>query len=151
MLSLLFESSFYSFAFYVAVNALIMLVLGILVTRARMKTQTPIGDGGIPEMAGPLRAHANNTEYVPMALLMMWVLCLPAISGSIWLIHGMGASLTIGRILHAYGLSRSIGPSQARLIGMALTWISYIIGIVGIIYLIFANIDLATTAAATAS
>jgi uncharacterized membrane protein YecN with MAPEG domain len=144
MLALLFESSFFSFAFYVAINALIMLVLGILVTRARVKTETPIGDGGIPEMAGPLRAHGNNTEYVPMALLMIWVLCLPAISGSIWLIHGIGAPLTIGRILHAIGLSRSIGPSPLRLIGMTLTWIAYIVGIVGILYLVFSNIMMAT-------
>ena len=113
-MSLLFESSFYSFAFYVAINALIMLVLGILVTRARVKTQTGIGDGGNnPAMNGPFRAHANNTEYVPMALLLMWVLCLPAISGSIWLIHGIGAPLTIGRILHGIALSRSTGPYAA--------------------------------------
>jgi uncharacterized membrane protein YecN with MAPEG domain len=150
MLSLLFESSFFSFAFYVAINALIMLVLGVLVTRARVKTQTPIGDGNIPEMAGPLRAHANNTEYVPMALLLMWVLCLPAIGGPIWLIHGIGATLTIGRILHAIALSRSIGPTPLRLIGMALTWIAYIAGIVGVLVLIYANIA-ATMVASTAS
>jgi hypothetical protein len=150
MISLLFESSFFSFAFYVAINALIMLVLGILVTRARVKTETTIGDGGIPEMAGPLRAHANNTEYVPMALMLMWVLCLPAIGGSIWLIHGIGVPLTVGRILHAIGLSRSIGPSTMRLIGMVLTWIAYIVGIVGILYLVFSGIA-ATMAAATAS
>lgn len=150
MLSLLFESSFYSFAFYVAVNALIMLVLGILVSRARVATQTPIGDGGKPEMAGPLRAHANNTEYVPMALMLMWTLTLPAIGGSIWLIHGMGLSLTVGRILHAIGLSRSIGPTPLRLAGMALTWIAYIIGIVGLFFLVYANIA-ATMTASTAS
>jgi hypothetical protein len=149
-MSLLFESSFYSFAFYTAINALIMLVLGILVTRARVKTQTPIGDGNIAEMAGPLRAHANNTEYVPMALLLMWVLCLPAISGSIWLIHGIGVPLTVGRILHGIGLSRSIEPSTLRLIGMALTWIAYIVGIVGILYLVFSGLG-ATVAAESAS
>jgi uncharacterized membrane protein YecN with MAPEG domain len=145
MLALLFESSFFSFAFYVAINALIMLVLGILVTRARVKTQTPIGDGNIAEMAGPLRAHANNTEYVPMALLMMWVLCLPAISGSIWLIHGIGAPLTIGRIFHGIALSRSIGPTPLRLIGMTLTWLAYVVGIVGILYLVFTNLTLAAS------
>ena len=144
-MSLLLESSFLSFAFYVAINALIMLVLGILVTRARVKTQTPIGDGNIAEMAAPLRAHANNTEYVPMALMMIWVLCLPAISGSIWLIHGIGAPLTIGRILHGIGLSRSIGPSPLRLAGMTLTWLAYIVGIVGILYLVVANLTLAAS------
>lgn len=145
MLALLFKSSFFSFAFYVAINALIMLVLGILVTRARVKTQTPIGDGNIAEMAGPLRAHANNTEYVPMALLMIWVLCLPAIGGSIWLIHGVGAPLTIGRILHGIALSRSIGPTPLRLIGMTLTWFAYVVGIVGILYLVVANLTAAVS------
>jgi uncharacterized protein len=151
MLSLLFESSFYSFAFYVAINALIMLVLSILVTRARVRTQTAIGDGGgKPDMAGPRRAHANNTEYVPMGLMLMWTLTLPAIGGSIWLIHGMGVSLTVGRILHAIALTRSIGPTPLRLAGMALTWIAYIIGIVGLFYLVYANIA-ATMTASTAS
>jgi uncharacterized protein len=144
-MSLLLESSFLSFAVYVALNALIMLVLGILVTRARVQTQTPIGDGGIAEMAGPLRAHANNTEYVPMALLLMWVLCLPAVSGSIWLIHGVGAPLTIGRILHAIGLSQSTGPSTLRLVGMVLTWIAYIVGIVGILYLVITGLAAAAS------
>jgi uncharacterized membrane protein YecN with MAPEG domain len=134
-LSLLVESSIYSFGFYTALNALIMLILGILVVRARVRTQTEIGDGGKPEMAGPLRAHANNAEYVPMALLLMWALASP-LGGSIWLIHGIGAPLTLGRILHAIGLSGSTGPSPLRFLGMVLTWIAYIVGIVGILFIV---------------
>jgi len=136
-MSLLLESSYYAFAFYAALNALIMLVLGVLVTRARVATQTDIGDAGKPEMAGPLRAHANNTEWTPMALLLIWVLTLPTFGASIWVIQGMGISLTIGRILHAIGITRSIGPSALRFIGMVLTWISYVIGIVAIFWLVF--------------
>lgn len=136
-MSLLLESSYYAFAFYTALNALIMLVLGMLVTRARVRTQTDIGDGGKPEMAAPLRAHANNTEYTPMALLLMWVLTLPTFGASIWVIQGIGVTLTIGRILHAIGLSRSTGPSPLRFIGMVLTWIAYVIGIVAIFWLVF--------------
>ncbi|HWA29532.1 MAG TPA: MAPEG family protein [Rhizomicrobium sp.] len=135
-MSLVFESGYYAFGFYTAINALVMLVLAVLVTRARVTTQTDIGDGGKPEMAGPLRAHANNTEYVPMALLLLWALASP-LGGSIWLIHGMGAPLTIGRILHAIGLSQSTGPGLLRLIGIMLTWISFIVGIVGVLYLVF--------------
>jgi uncharacterized membrane protein YecN with MAPEG domain len=134
-MSLLLESSIYSFGFYTALNALIMLILGILVVRARVVTQTEIGDGGKPAMAGPLRAHANNAEYVPMALLLMWALASP-LGGSIWLIHGIGAPLTIGRILHAIGLSQSTGPSTLRLLGIALTWIAFIVGIVGILSIV---------------
>ena len=138
-MSLIFESSYYAFGFYVAVNALIMLVLSVLVVRARVVTQTNIGDGGKPEMAAPLRAHGNNTEYVPMGLLLMLALISPIGGGGapILLVHSVGATLTMGRIIHAFGLSRSTGTSLFRLIGMMLTWISFIIGIVGLIWLIF--------------
>ncbi len=129
-MSLLLQSSLYAFGFYTALNAFIMLVLSVLVVRARVVTKTEIGDGGKPAMAGPLRAHANNTEYVPMALLLMWALT-TQLGVSIWLIHGVGAPLTLGRILHAIGLSRSTGTSVLRFVGMTLTWIAFIVGIVG--------------------
>jgi len=104
--------------------------------RARVVTKTDIGDGGKPEMAGPLRAHGNNSEWVPMGLLLMWSLAsLP--TGSIWLIHGVGVPLTLGRIVHGIGLSGSTGPGPLRFIGMILTWIAYIVGIVGILWLVF--------------
>jgi uncharacterized membrane protein YecN with MAPEG domain len=135
-MSLVFESGYFAFGFYAAINALIMLVLGVLVTRARVTHRVDIGDGGIAEVAGPVRAHANNTEYVPMALLLLWALASP-LGGSIWLIHAMGGSLTLGRIAHGIGLSQSVGPSTLRLAGIMLTWISFIIGIVGVFYLIF--------------
>jgi uncharacterized membrane protein YecN with MAPEG domain len=135
-MSLLFESGYYAFGFYVALNALIMLILSMLVVRARVATQTTIGDGGIPHMAGPLRAHGNNTEYVPMALLLMWALVSP-LGGSIWLIHGVGATLTLGRILHAIGLTTSTGPGGLRVVGMIFTWIAFVVGIVGVLWLVF--------------
>jgi hypothetical protein len=133
---LLFESSIYAFGFYAALNALIMLVLSMRVVRARVRTETAIGDGGKPEMAAPLRAHGNNAEYVPMALLLMWALASP-LGRSIWLIHGMGIALTLGRVLHAIGLSCSTGPSALRLAGMALTWIAYVVGIAGVLWFVF--------------
>jgi uncharacterized membrane protein YecN with MAPEG domain len=126
---------FHLFAIYAAVNAFIMLILGILVVRARVATQTDIGDGGKPAMAGPLRAHGNNSEWVPMAVLLMWTFC--PLGGSIWLIHGVGIPLTLGRILHGIGLSQSTGPTPLRFAGMVLTWLAYIVGIVGIFYLVF--------------
>jgi hypothetical protein len=126
---------FHIFALYTTVNALIMLILGILVVQARVKTQTDIGDGGKPEMAGPLRAHGNNTEWVPMGLLMLWIFC--PLDGSPWVMHALGGTLTLGRLLHAIGLSRSTGPTPLRFAGMVLTWIAYIIGIVGVAYLVF--------------
>jgi uncharacterized membrane protein YecN with MAPEG domain len=133
---LLLESSYYAFGFYAALNALIMLVLSMRVVQARFRTNTAYGDGGKPEMAAPLRAHGNNAEYVPVALILLWALASP-LGRSIWLIHGMGVIFTVGRILHAIGLSRSIGPSPLRLAGMVLTWIALVVGIAGVLWFLF--------------
>src|ERR1700679_2636085 len=98
---------FHAFGFYAAINALIMLVLGVLVVRARVTTRVDIGDGGNPAMAGPLRAPGNNAEWTPAALLMIWAFC--PLGGSIWLIHGVGIPLTLCRICHGIGV-----PPNAR-------------------------------------
>ncbi|HTO41334.1 MAG TPA: MAPEG family protein [Rhizomicrobium sp.] len=130
-----FASGYGSFYFYVAVNAAIMLALAVLVVRARQGTQTAIGDGGNPAMIAAVRAHGNNTEYVPMGLLLLWSVV--ALGGSIWLVHGVGASLTLGRLLHGFGLSRSTGVSTARLLGVVLTWAAFVVGIVAVLWLVF--------------
>ncbi|MGD0192343.1 MAG: MAPEG family protein [Rhizomicrobium sp.] len=135
-MSILLASSIYAFGFYAALNALIMLVLSVLVVRARVTTATPIGDGAKPEMAGPLRAHANNSEYVPMAMILIWALASP-LGGYIWMVHGVGLPLTLGRLIHAVAITRSTGPSPLRVAGMVLTWIAYIVGIASILYLVF--------------
>jgi hypothetical protein len=122
-------------AFYAAINALIMVVLGMLVVRARVKTRTEIGDSGDPAMIGPLRAHANNTETVPMAIVLM-VLML-GLQASVGVIHVVGITLTLGRVLHAIGLSRSVGTSMPRLLGMILTWAAYFIAIASVLWLAF--------------
>ncbi|HEX4304125.1 MAG TPA: MAPEG family protein [Rhizomicrobium sp.] len=120
-------------AFYAAINALIMLVLGMLVVRARVRTKTEIGDGGDPAMVGPLRAHANNAEYVPMAIVLLLILL--ALGASVVVIHIVGITLTLGRLFHAFALSRNVGTSASRLIGMVLTWLSYIVAIATVLWL----------------
>lgn len=133
---LLFESSIYAFGFYAALNALVLLILSMRVVQARVRTGTPIGYGGKSEMAAPLRAHANSAEYVPTALILLWALASP-LGRSIWVIHAMGATFTIGRILHAIGLSGSTGPSPLRFAGMILTWIGYVVGIAAVFWFVF--------------
>ena len=56
----LLVSPFPMVALYAAINALIMLTLGILVVRARVKTRTEIGSGEDPMMMGAIRAHGNS-------------------------------------------------------------------------------------------
>jgi len=131
----LFTDTYHVFALYTALNGLIMLVLGILVVRARVTTQTLIGDGGKPGMLGPLRAHANNTEWTPMAIVMMLVVL--SLGGWWWLLHVIGVPLTLGRLLHGIGLSGNVGTSTLRFVGMILTWLAYIFAIVAILAILF--------------
>ncbi len=86
-------------------------------------------------MMGAIRAHANNTENVPIPLLMMIVV--NALGAPFWAIHAIGLPLTIGRILHAIGLSGNVGPSLLRLLGMTLTWTAFIVGIAACGWLVF--------------
>ncbi|HET9033674.1 MAG TPA: MAPEG family protein [Dokdonella sp.] len=104
---------------YAALGTLLVLVLTFRVIRRRFSSRTGIGDGGDRELARCIRVHANAVEYLPLALILLflveWNQTQPL------LVHGFGITLIVGRILHAIGLSRSAGSSPARLIGMLLT------------------------------
>ena len=52
-------------------------------------------------------------------------------------LSGAGVTFTVGRILHAIGLSRSLGPSSLRFAGMVLTWIALVVGIAGVLWFVF--------------
>ena len=101
--STFFSDSARMTALYFALNALIMLVLGMLVVRQRVASKVEIGDGASAPLMRIIRAHANNTESVPLPLLMMLLVTL--LGGPFWLVHAIGVPLTTGRLLHAIGLS----------------------------------------------
>ncbi|GAB4168599.1 MAG: MAPEG family protein [Wenzhouxiangellaceae bacterium] len=107
---------------YAGALALLLLVLSIRVVWLRRKHQVGLGDGGVRELGRAIRAHANFCEYVPIALILLVLLALAG-DPDRWLINLLAGGLLIGRILHAYGLSRSAGTSPARLLGTSLTWL----------------------------
>ena len=107
--------------FYAGLNGLIAIALALGVVRQRQRTRTLFGSGGNPDLERAIRAHGNFVEYVPLVLILMLLLELchtPA-----WRLHAMGAALTLGRLLHGWGLSRSSGWSFGRAAGIMLTWI----------------------------
>lgn len=109
---------------YVGLNITILFVLIVLVIRQRRLHKCVIGDGGHKSLILAIRAHANAVEVMPMALIGLVAL---ASTGVIPLgIHVLGAALTLGRGLHAYGLSNNEGPSFGRMAGMALSLLSLI-------------------------
>lgn len=105
--------------FYAGLNALIALVLAALVIRQRQKTRTIFGSGGHLPLEQAIRVHGNFVEYVPLILILLLLLELGGL-GALWL-HVMGIALTLGRVLHAWGLSTTHRDSVGRFAGTVLT------------------------------
>ena len=108
-------------ALYTALQLLLLLALAINVVRWRRHAQVSLGDGDHKELRKAIRSHANAAEHVPLALLGLALL--EGNQASTWLLHGLGATLFVARIMHAAGLNaqRSINPW--RQLGVLLTWV----------------------------
>lgn len=105
--------------FYAGLLALMILLLALRVVLYRRGVRIGLGDAGDRDLARRVRAHGNAIEYVPIALLLLLLLELQAIA-PMWL-HGFGIALVLARLLHAWGLSRSGGPSIGRTYGTIIT------------------------------
>ncbi|HEY2394499.1 MAG TPA: MAPEG family protein [Rudaea sp.] len=105
---------------YVALAALLVLLLSLRVVLRRVAQRVGLGDGDDKELKKRIRVQANAIEYLPLALLLLfaleWNQTLPS------MLHAFGIVLIAARVLHAFGLSRTGGTSPGRLIGTALTW-----------------------------
>lgn len=121
---------------YASLAVLLIVRLSIAVIKLRRKNRVSVGDGGVEEMQLAIRTHANGVEYIPITLLLLLTLELngaPAI-----LIHILGATLLVGRMLHAMGLPEK--DFKKRVLGMQIT-IYLLIGlaILNIVFLAFAG------------
>ena len=114
--------------FYAGLNGLIALALAVLVVRQRNKTKTSLGSGGHPALEQAIRAHGNFIEYVPLILLLLLLLELCGTRAIV--LYGLGAALTIGRILHAWGLHTAAGESIGRFAGITLAWATLLVAAV---------------------
>lgn len=107
---------------YVCINIIILLYLSWAVIGVRRNDKISLGDGGDPKMFQKIRAHGNAAEYMPMAMIGLVVMA--ATGQPSWAVHLGGIVFTIGRALHAYGLSNVGGVSFGRFYGMAATLLS---------------------------
>ena len=128
-------------ALYIVLNAAIMVALAANVIRMRYRTRTRFGDSGKPEMLRAIRAHGNNAEYVPIALILLFLV--HNLGGGLPLIHAIGLPLTVGRVLHATGFldrhhETSTGHSYLRMAGMILTFFAILVGILASLTLVVA-------------
>lgn len=120
-------------ALYAGVNILILLALAVLVMLGRRKHKIVLGDGANEVFTRAVRAHANAAEYIPAALVGIVLLALFDPATPLWLLHAAGISLTLGRLLHGFGLHAG-ALNFGRMAGMTLTWFSYLLIGVGLIW-----------------
>jgi uncharacterized membrane protein YecN with MAPEG domain len=121
---------------YASLSALVIVKLAVSVIKLRRKNRVSVGDGGNEALQLAIRTHANAVEWIPISLLLL--LTLELNGAPIILIHILGATLLIGRILHAMGLPAK--DFKKRELGMQIT-IYLLIGlaILNILFLAFAG------------
>jgi len=104
---------------YAALLALLFVALSVRTLRMRRGLGIAVGDAGDARMLRAMRVHANFAEYVPLALVLMYLLDARGL-GEAWL-HGLGAALVAGRLAHAYGVSQVRETYAYRVFGMTMT------------------------------
>lgn len=104
---------------YAALLGLFFALLSFRALGLRRKFKVSVGTGNIPELEKAVRAHANFSEYTPLALILL--LSLEFAGASLWLIHFLCAALVIGRCIHAYGISQVSEDMRFRVSGMIIT------------------------------
>ena len=118
-------------ALWSGVLILILLALSGLVVRRRQRHQIAFGDAGNVEMTSAARAFGNASEYIPAGLIALVLLALVGAPAA--LVHAVGVTLVVGRLIHALGLVFQTGPSLGRSLGMLMTWIALLVGAVSLI------------------
>ena len=115
---------------YAGLLALWFVALSVRVVQRRGHGVS-LGDGGDTLLLRRIRGHANFAEYVPLILLMMAFLELSRFNG--WLLHAVGITLVVARLLHGYALSFSEQFKFGRFWGTLLTFI--LVAVLGLLCL----------------
>lgn len=106
---------------YAGLNVLLFLILKGNVGRVRNAEKIMFGDGANERMQRAHRVQGNAVEDVPVTLI--GIVGLALLAAPVWLIHALGATFLVARILHAVGLGGSSGGSPGRMWGTLLTLI----------------------------
>src|SRR6185369_10603009 len=107
--------------FFVCAGLLGLLAVSLTVSvgRLRMRKKIYLGDGGDAEMLAAIRTHGNFMEYVPLCLLLIYIV---SDFYSFWYVAVLSLALLLSRVLHAGGLlgfiplGRTLGAAGTTLI-----------------------------------
>ena len=102
---------------YAALSGLLLAWLALQAIKARRANKVKLGDGGNFELQSAIRAHGNFAEYMPITLILLFLL---EYNGAPTLvIHAVGATFLVGRWIHAQGLLKD--NLRKRVQGMGFT------------------------------
>lgn len=120
-------------ASYIAGFIVLGVILAVRVVQVRRAEKIGLGDGDNRILRRRIRAHGNFSEYAP--LLMIALIALPLLGAKEWMIHLVGLTGLVGRVLHGIGISRTGGSSLPRMGGTTLTFAALMTGAVMILVL----------------
>ena len=119
-------------ALYAGLCGLLIIFLAVNVTNFR-KRGVREGHADFAAMNVAIRAHGNAVEYIPIAMLLLY-LAEQSGTSTLWL-HILGAAFVLSRAGHAWGfITSNGGTSKGRFLGTATTFL--IIAILAVLNII---------------
>jgi len=107
-----------------AVLTIVFIGLSFAVIGLRRKNKVSLGSGGYEDLERAIRAQGNFAEYVPLGIIL--IACLELNGAPWWLIAIPGATLIIGRLIHAVGMNTPPPDFSKRVLGMKFTFYTLI-------------------------
>ena len=103
-----------------SVLTIIFIKLSFAVIGLRRENKIGLGTGGHSNLERAIRAQGNFAEYVPFGIIL--IACLELNGAPWWLVAIPGATLIIGRLIHAVGINTPPPDFSKRILGMKLTF-----------------------------
>lgn len=118
-------------ALYAGILALLMLWLAAGVIGIRRSKAISLGDGGDELLERRIRGHANATETIPIALILL-ALC-ELIGAPALVLHLLGMTLVAGRAMHGIHFRETRPGITLRFWGMLMTVVAIALMALGLI------------------
>lgn len=120
-------------ALYAGLLTGLLVILTFRVIGRRRAQRVEIGDGADSDLLRRMRVHANFVEYTPYALILMGLA--ESLRAAPLMLHAIGLTLLVGRVIHAYGLAQTPHIMRLRVSGMVMTLTAIMAAAVGCIVL----------------
>ena len=102
---------------YAGFCGLMLCWLALQTIKVRRANKVKLGDGGVAELQAAIRAHGNFAEYMPIVLILLFLLEYNGAHPVI--VHVIGIAFMVGRYTHAKGILND--NLRQRITGMGFT------------------------------